>query len=312
MEELEIIQHKHVSGLTIFLNTVEYRTAHFHPEWELLWVLDEPLVISCEQKTQILQPGQLVLFSPNLPHEFQKQERRSTFLCLQIAPQYLPSCANRKTEGIHIAQHLSAEDYAWLKKTMLEIAQAYFCREPFYDLQCIGLSSLALRKLLQHVPNRALSAEETSGIAKRNARLLRLIQFVDENYMHKIRLSDFAKQEGLSMSYLSHFVKEALNRTFQEYVTYVRFNRACQLIAAGNKSMMAVCAESGFSDYRYFSRTFQQSYGMTPVEYSQHMHHLMQGNPQLHHSLHSQEQFYSPEQSILLLNRLNPQLHIQD
>ena len=28
---------------------------------------------------------------------------------------------------------------------------------------------------------------------RRNARLLRLIRFVDQNYMHKIRLSDFAR-----------------------------------------------------------------------------------------------------------------------
>lgn len=304
MEELEIIQHRQINGLTIFINTVDYRTAHFHPEWELLWLLDEPMLIACEQKNHVVQPGELILFSPNVPHEFMKVDRRCTFLCLQISPQVLPSTANLHMDDIHVRGHLSKEAYSQLQRSILDIALSFFRKEPFFDLYCIGLSVQALHRMLTAMPYHELTVEETSGIAKRNARLLRLIQFVDENYMHKVLLSDFARQEGLSMSYLSHFVKDSLNRTFQEYVNFVRFNRACQLIAAGNKSMMDVCSESGFSDYRYFSRTFQQSFGMTPVEYSQHMRHMEQENTVLHHSLHSQEKTLTPAQSLVVLNHL--------
>ena len=86
--------------------------------------------------------------------------------------------------------------------------------------------------------------------------------------MHKIRLSDFARAERRSMSYLSHFVKEALGQSFQEYVNTVRFHCACKLIAAGQRRMLDVCVASGFSDYRYFSAAFQKRLGMTPEEYS--------------------------------------------
>lgn len=39
MDELEIIQHKKIPGLTFFVNTVDHRTPHMHPEWEILCVL---------------------------------------------------------------------------------------------------------------------------------------------------------------------------------------------------------------------------------------------------------------------------------
>lgn len=303
MQELEIIEHKQVNGLTIFINTVDYRTSHFHPEWELLWILDAQMVISCQQQSHVVSPGDMLLFSPNIPHEFMKVTRRCTFLCLQISPQLLPSTANLHTDDIHVRNYLSDEDYQQLQRAVLDASLAFFRRDSFYDLYCIGLCVQGLHKMLTSMPCQTLSSEETLGIAKRNARLLRLIQFVDDNYMHKVKLSDFAAQEGLSMSYLSHFIKESMNRTFQEYVNFVRFNRACQLIAAGNKSMMAICSESGFSDYRYFSRTFQEAYGMTPVEYSNHMQQE-QDHTILQHSLHSQEKTLTAAQSLALLKAL--------
>ena len=38
MEELEIVPQHQIDGMRVFVNTVEYRSPHFHPEWELLWV----------------------------------------------------------------------------------------------------------------------------------------------------------------------------------------------------------------------------------------------------------------------------------
>jgi AraC-like DNA-binding protein len=153
------------------------------------------------------------------------------------------------------------------------------------------------------MPHHILSAGEQNSRDKSSARLKRLIQFVDENFMHKIRLSDFAEAEGCSVSYLSHFVKETLNQSFQEYVNTVRFNCACKLIASGRRRMLDVCVESGFSDYRYFSRTFQQQVGMTPEEYRLRADRPEQSGAAVKHSLHSLERFYTREQSLELWER---------
>ena len=50
-------------------------------------------------------------------------------------------------------------------------------------------------RLLAAAPHVLLTAEENAERERRNARLLRLIRFVDQNYMHKNRLSDFARAE---------------------------------------------------------------------------------------------------------------------
>lgn len=308
MEELEIVPHRQSDGVRIFINKVEYRSAHFHPEWELLWVLDTPLSITTAQRKYLIQPGELILFPPNYPHEFHKMERPCTFLCLQFSSGAFALTASIRTEDIRLADHLSREDDRWLRNAILAAARSFWSQEAFSSLYYQGLCALILHKLLTRLPSHTMTVEEKASAEQRNARLLRLIQFVDENYMHKIRLSDFAQQENRSVSYMSHFVKDTMNQTFQDYVNSVRFNRARQMIAEGKDSLVSISIASGFSDYRYFSQTFLKTYGMTPAEYRRHAQESLPEQAVQNHSLHSREEIYSPQKSLIQLQAFQTQL----
>jgi len=132
---------------------------------------------------------------------------------------------------------------------------------------------------------------------------LKAMEYIHENYMHKIRLTDFARQEGCSMHYLSAFIKANMHCSFQEYVNSVRFHCARKLIDEGGKRMLDVCMESGFSDYRYFSRAFREQCGMTPEEYSRSSRQPAPQGERLHRSVHSLERFYSQSESLALLQK---------
>ncbi len=304
MTEFEIVQHQQMNSISLFFNTVDYRTAHIHSEWELIWVLDQPLTVICGQQELLVSPGELVLFSPREPHEFRRKNKSCTFLCLQISPKILADADQLSVDSVCLSSYLRSEDIQKLKVLLADFSMAYFMRKPNYKLLCNGNANLIMYQLLSALPCRRLSLEETESIDRRNARLMRLFRFVDENYMHKICLSDFAKLEGCSVSYLSHFVKDAIHQTFRDYVNSVRFHRACQLLAEGKRKMLDVCMESGFSDYRYFSRTFIKQFGMTPEQYS---HQIASAHPtkeKLYHSLHSVERFYDPQESLALCESL--------
>ena len=303
MNELEIIEHRQMEGLSVFINTVDYRTAHMHPEWELIWVLDEALSVTCGRTDFTVQPGQMVLFSPNEPHEFHKVDKSSTFACLQISPAILPLGKQLVVDAWLPHEHMGKDWFGQLKRKTAEVMMAYLNCEENYELYCLGESCLIMHQLLSSLPTRVLTSEESASIHRRNARLQRLIRFVDENYMHKIRLSDFAEAEGCSMTHLSHFIKSTMNQTFQEYVNSVRFNRACELIATGERKMLDVCMESGFSDYRYFSRAFRERYDMTPEEYARCAGRLQMESAVVHRSIHSMERFYSREDSLKIMRK---------
>ena len=309
MEELEIVPHRQSDGVHIFINKVEYRSPHFHPEWELLWVLDTPLSITGPQQQYLIRPGELILFPPNYAHEFHKMERPCTFLCMQLSARAFPAAANLRTEDIRLAPYLSGDTDRWLRGAMLDASQSFWEQDSLSPLLCQGLCCLILHRLLTVLPFHSMTVEEQAMDEQRNTRLLRLLQFVDENYMHKIRLSDFARQEGRSVSYMSHFVKDTMNQTFQDYVNSVRFNRARQMIAEGKQSLVSISLASGFSDYRYFSQAFLKTYGMTPAEYRRHTQLSPPEHTVPNHSLHSREAIYPPQQCLELLNEFRKQLN---
>lgn len=304
MEELEIVPQYQISGMRIFVNTVEYRSPHFHPEWELLWVLDAPLNLTSGQKKYEISPGELILFPPNWPHEFHEMERPCTFLCLQIASKAFPTTAHIHTDEIRLADCMPRADVRWLQQAMLDTARMCFAKESHFELFCMGQCGLILHRLLQFVPCHTMTPEEQASAEQRNARLTRLMQFVDENFTHKIRLADFAKAEGCTLSFLSHFVREAMNQTFQDYVNSVRFNYARKLVALTEKPLVSICYESGFSDYRYFSRSFQTVYGMTPAEYRLQFQSVPAEQLMPVQNLHSREKIYDREKSLEILGSI--------
>ena len=306
MREFEIIHHRQIEGLSMFFDTVEYRTPHFHPEWELILITNGTLQIRCEGRELIGSEGDLFLFYPGQVHEFQQLGQNATFLCLQISPQIFGGTVSAlgKTvlEDSHMNPYLCREQSVAAKNSLYQMFSDYLERPPYYELNCISLCASLLYLLLTSAPCHTMSEEERSHTLERNARLERFIRFVDENYMRKIRLSDFAESENCSTSYLSRFIKAAMNQTFQEYVNSVRYHSACKLIAAGERKMLDVCEEAGFSDYRYFSAAFKRQCGMTPEEYSKTIFRVQEEPAR--HSLHSHERFYSREESRVLLNQL--------
>mgnify|MGYP004693163181 FL=1 len=301
MNELEIIRHDRIPGLTAFFNTVDYRTPHFHPEWELMWLLDHPLTVSRGGGSFRAEKGSLLLFQPNEPHELHMIDEKCTFLCLQVSPELLRLDSDLVVEDILLNPYLG-DGAERVRTAMLEIADAYLSQEPYSSLLCIGQTCLVFHEILCGIPVRAITREELISQEKRNKRLASLIRFVDENYMHKIRLSDFAVSEGFSMSYLSHFIKSTLNQSFQEYVNSVRVNCACKLISGGEEKLTAVCMASGFSDYRYFSAAFKKQFGMTPEQYKLSL--KKPENAVIHHSIHSLERFYTDDQSKAIIAAL--------
>ena len=301
MEEMEIIRRWNVPGIRMFLNTVDYRTAHFHPDWELVWILENPMQIITLQHALRAEVGQLILLTPNMPHEFRKLGGSCTFLCVQVSRDFSPGIENLMMEGHVVDDFLDADA---LKRALAQCAAVYFRRERFYEMEVTGRISSILYRIFTAMPSHSVSVDEVRSMDKRNARLLRLQKFVDENYMHKIRLQDFAREEGCTVSFLSHFVRDCLNQTFQEYVTSVRFNSACQRIAAGNTKMLDVCMESGFSDYRYFTRAFRQYSGMTPDEFCRSQNAQLWEETMTRRSIHSLEHFYTTQQSIAYLESL--------
>ena len=306
MSEIEVVQYNEIEGMTAFFNNVAYRSAHLHSEWELVWIIENSMGIKCDGVSFVANEGELVLFSPSLVHEFKKVDKSCTFMCLQVSPRFLGLSNLLVSESVHPADYLTAEEISKIRSGLYKMMKRYINQDELFQPFCKGQCALIMYMILSKMPLSTLSDEENFSRSKKNERLVRLINFVDANYMHKVRLYEFAESEGVTLCYMSHFIQGALGQSFQDYLNTVRFNHACSMIARGNMKMSDIYRACGFSDYKYFVRTFQEKCGKTPDEYSKNMsasmHRILSNS--LASSLGTEERIFDRDQSVDLLAKL--------
>lgn len=92
--------------------------------------------------------------------------------------------------------------------------------------------------------------------------------YIIRNIRSKITLKQLAQMIHLHPNYFTQYFKKHFTVSPIEYVNILRLERAAQLLMHNpGKSIEEVAMETGFNDYRYFSRLFRKRYGITPSSY---------------------------------------------
>jgi len=105
------------------------------------------------------------------------------------------------------------------------------------------------------------------GLNRSNTPVRKAIDYVSRNFAHKVRLEDVAAEAGVSVSRLSHLVKEFTGKTLLQIIHQVRTRHAQQLLERSSKSCAEIAYETGFGDQSYFIKHFKRLTGTTPASY---------------------------------------------
>lgn len=305
--EYEVIEHPFIQNLNIFLVNLDYRTPHLHEEIELILVLDGWVTTRTLHEAYDLRPSSLFLINRGQLHEFKTSADSAFILCLQVSPQfcadYFPAISHLQFDTQEIDQHLPQNQQTYVKALLIETAYQYYAKAPGYQFLCVSLLNQLFWIFLNQVPYHILSSKEIEADQQRTERLRRILNFIDENYRQRIQLSDIAALENLSTSYLSHFIKDNLNQSFQEYLSNLRFTHARELVAENRMKLIDICEECGFSDYRYLYQAFMKHAGCTPHQYQQQ--HQVVFPSRRAHSPETSQQFYTIENTLSILENLH-------
>ena len=307
-DEIEIVRHQYLDYLNLFIVQIKYRNPHLHRDFEICLNLSEKATFISLNRTETLLKGEMLILNPNETHEIMGDGDGSQILIAQLSPKYLreafPGIGRLAFNKMTFKGELSPLLQQNLNNLFVELACQYLIRQEGWRLLCRSLTDSLIFFLMRHIPYRILSEEEWDSMQRRIDRINRIMSYVEENHSGKLLLSDVAEREGLTLSYLSHFFKDNLNQTFQEYVSSVRFQYAKNLLLSG-KPLIDVCMESGFSDSRYLTKAFLKYEGCTPTEYKlkQNINMLNKNR-----NMYSSEEFLSPKNSLEILKPLRKPL----
>ncbi|MDA3949373.1 MAG: response regulator [Spirochaeta sp.] len=95
----------------------------------------------------------------------------------------------------------------------------------------------------------------------------RTTEYLRGHYTRDIGLTDLAAYLGLSESHCSREVTRHCGRPFRRLLRETRLQAAQQLLSDPDLAIHDVAERAGFRDPNYFSRIFQETFGMGPREY---------------------------------------------
>ena len=134
---------------------------------------------------------------------------------------------------------------------------------------CMAQIHAIFALLLQGVPYRVLSDTENTTQTRNAERLHRILHYLETHYSEPVRLSEIAKTEGLTQTYLSHLFREQLHIPFQEYLARLRLEAAMLLLRQSDTTLTDAAYACGFSDPKYLNQSFLKNLGMTPRQWLQ-------------------------------------------
>ena len=178
---------------------------------------------------------------------------------------------NTKTNRIPII-FLSSKIEIESQVKAIEAGADLFLAKPF-EIEVLKANIANLignrEKTEQFITRRLLMNAQEVEVDSRDDKLLKeLVEYIHANMTNsRISASDISYALGISHSNLYRKIKGITDQSLNEFIRFVRLQKAEQLLSSGKMSVSEVMFQVGFTNHSYFSKCFKQLYSVTPKNY---------------------------------------------
>ena len=266
--EYELISHSKLADCSMFIVDMVYRPMHLHKEMELCYILSGTCRVSTDRQSFTAGAGGVLLFDAGAGHEIWAVGAPARILTLQLShgfcSRFYPQIRNVRFGCRLLSDCLSELSLHTLQHAMLQAFSEYLLDSPQAMFACMAQIHAIFALLLRGVPYRVLSDTENTTQTRNAERMHRILHYLETHYSEPVRLSEIAKTEGLTQTYLSHLFREQLHIPFQEYLARLRLEAAMLLLRQSDTTLTDAAYACGFSDPKYLNQSFLKNLGMTP------------------------------------------------
>lgn len=118
----------------------------------------------------------------------------------------------------------------------------------------------------------ATSSYAKVEVASDSRRVLKVKNYINQNYQNEIRLADVASLAGMSPSAFSRFFKLHTGRNLSEYIIDMRLGYASRMLVDSTHSIAEIGYGCGFNNLSNFNRIFKKKKGCSPSEFRENYH----------------------------------------
>ena len=244
---------------------IQYQTRFYAKGHEVPW--SAPTEIS-QILMQDIRPGEYVfeVRSTNALGQWQDNTRRLT---ITVTPTFWESTAGWVLQIgllllITIAITIQSMRVRYHRQQRADTLEAYLDLQERYILMSDNPSPVTDNPSPLPIPEILVP-----GYTSENEKFLSTLhQFMEQNIDNaEMTIDDIADATHMSRSSLNRKMHELFNLSAKDFVQAARIKHACNLLRTTDMAAKEVAYACGFSDPRYFSKSFKANTGKTPTEF---------------------------------------------
>lgn len=248
---------------------------HYHPEYELHLITHTHGRAFVGDYIGSYEPGHLVLAGPGLPHNWLVDDLPAGGISAHIHKvlQFRDDTLRQAVKSFDALEEI----FPMLDRAKFGIeffGVSDLAERRFDEIRnATGLMRLSaflayLSELGRVKDYRLLSESCVQGSADAYTKQVsEIIQYVANNALDDISLSDVSAKFGMSEKYFSKHFKRATGTSFVDFVLRLRINKACQMLSDTTMYVSSICNAVGFNNLANFNRHFQKIKGMSPSDF---------------------------------------------
>ncbi len=250
-------------------NFNRYSPLHYHETIELYYLVNGKVKYFIDEKSYDLNKGDLIIIPKGVLHSTVSEESDFTERLLlsfneknysQDVVNQLNYLCEKKLIRIPKDSRLFVEDMFY--KINDEWKKNDSCKKVMLK---IYITELIVYLYRHRIHNQVLSKPTDDLIQS-------ISNYISLNYNKEITLATLSKTFSISESYISRRFKSVVGTNVNEYINYIRINRAEKILMEKELTMVEISEMCGFNDSSYFSAIFKKLKGVTPYKFMKQHH----------------------------------------
>ena len=292
---LELVFEKRIPGLRVSEAVRHHRfimrSRHVHETIELHFILEGQRLMFVDRETYRLSPHSAIVVNHNLIHKtstapgfppdhhnFILQLDRSRFdQILRVAGLRGFDDFGDRFNGVatfndsewRLILAVISEFKAMCEEDKMGAAVSMEDAHAFLYLQALELASIfaKARRRLLHAELEANQKVETVVKTGVHQKVHEVALYLQTHIHESVSLEELAQRFFMSRSYLTRSFRNVTGFSVVEYMTYIRIQKAQQLLRESDRSITEIADLCGFGNITYFEKVFKTTTGHTPVQY---------------------------------------------
>lgn len=254
---------------------------HWHYYIELLFFLEGAANVILGNERYQVSDGDFVLINSREVHSITCPEGRTTkYIVIKLDLDVLYSSAESIFEAKYILPFTMSQykykkvfkqneiENTPLKSLSVEIYEEYINKKYGFELAVrMNIGALFLWFIRKWESEGIKITVENIPKQIDIMKLQHLVDYLDMHYNEEISVRDMAKMCNVSYCYFSRFFKKVMQKTFVEYLNYIRIVEAKRLLLTTDMNITEVALNVGFSGSSYFIEQFKRYNNQSPKQF---------------------------------------------